>query len=198
MTGEISVVEVKEYETKVLAVQQAANEFTVSSPEDMERGADMLHVIKKIEDSIITRKEAITRPLMAALSSAREMFKPLELGHAEAKKTIKGKMLVYQVAEEERVAADKAKIEGRVERGTMRADTAIKKLNEMEEAPKSATGSVGKASVRTIVKIRISDESLIPREYLVPDMTKITEAVLRGNQTIAGVERYEEKQIVSR
>lgn len=187
-----------EVRTQVLGVQKAANDFIAESQADMERGADLLHLIKQVEDSIVERKQAITKPLMASLASARDLFRPLEDGHAEAKKTIKGKMLAYQIAEEERIAKDKARIEARVDKGTMRHDTAIKKLESMDEVPKGATGSVGKASVRTIVKVRIVDESLIPREYLIPNVAAITEAVLRKNLTIEGVERYEEKQMVSR
>lgn len=195
MVQENALAEVK---TRVLEVQQAANDFIAESQADMERGADLLHLIKQVEDSIIERKEAITRPLMASLSSTRELFKPLETGHAEAKKTIKGKMLAYQLAEDERVIKEKARIEARVDKGTMRQDTAIKKLENIEEAPKGATGSVGKVQTRIMVKIRVVDEMAIPRAYLIPNMAAITEAVLRKNETIAGVERYEEKTLVSR
>ena len=190
--------ELAEVRTQVLSVQKAANDFIAESQADMERGADLLHLIKEVEDSIVERKQAITKPLMASLTSARDLFRPLEDGHAEAKKTIKGKMLAYQIAEEERVAKEKARIEARVDKGTMRVDTAIKKLEDIEDAPKNAAGSIGKVSTRSVVKIRIVDEAIIPREYLIPNIAAITEAVLRKNLTIAGVERYEEKQIVSR
>ena len=188
--------EIKEYKDQVLFVQKAANSLEIKSPEDMAKGSDLLDAVKKVEASIIERKEQITRPLMTALASARDLFKPLEVGHVEAKKTIKAKMLEYSLAEEERINKEKERVEKRVEKGTMRTDTAIKKMEEIGDVQKSFEGGTGKTSIRTITKVRIVDESLIPREYLVPDMTKITEAVLRQKLTIAGVETYEEKSIV--
>jgi len=189
--------EIALYKTKITSVQREAEAYTIVSQTDMDHGADLLHVIAGIEKSITQRKEEITRPLMTALASARDLFKPLEVAHAEAKKVIKGKMLEFQIQEEERIAKEQARIAARVEKGTMKGETAIAKLENLGEAPLSASGSVGKIQTRTLVKVRVVDESLIPREYLVPDMTKIAEAVLRKGIVIPGVERYEEKTIAS-
>lgn len=199
-TKEVAVIppekEIKEYKSQVLFVQKAANDLEIKSPEDMAKGSDLLDAVKKVETSIIERKEMITRPLMTALASARDLFKPLEIGHAEAKKTIKGKMLEYTLEEEERINKEKARVGARLEKGTMRQDTAIKKMEDIGDSKTSFEGSSGKTSIRTVTKLRVVDESLIPREYLMVDMTKITEAVLRQKLTVAGVETYEEKSIV--
>lgn len=188
--------EVVEYREQVSLVQQQANSLTIASDEDMAKGSDLLDVVKKIETAIIERKEQITRPLMTALASARDLFKPLETGHAEAKKTIKAKMLDYTIKEEERIALEKQRVEGRLERGTMRQDTAIKKMEEIGDVKTSFAGSNAKTSIRTITKVRIIDDTLLPREYLVPDMAKIQDAVLKQKLTVPGTETYEEKSIV--
>lgn len=73
----------------------------------------------------------------------------------------------------------------RAEKGTMRADTAIEKLGSI--------GTGTKMKTRTLTKVRVVDETLVPREYLVVDMLKVTEAVLRQNIEIPGVEKYQEK-----
>lgn len=198
MSKEIAVVEkdVKEYKSQVAFVQKGADNLVIATPDDMAKASDLLVAVGKIEKAVTERKEAITRPLMSALASARDLFKPLEAGYAEAKKTIKGKMLDYSIAEEERINKEKERVEKRVEKGTMRTDTAISKLENIGEAPKSFSGESSKSSLRTVTKVRIIDENLLPREYLVPDLKKITEAVLKQKLSVPGTETYEEKSIV--
>ena len=189
---EIRETEVVEYRSQTSFVRDRANVLIIKTAEDMEKASELLTQVKQVAKAITERKESITRPLMAGLSEARNLFKPFEVDYIEAEKTIKAKMLAYSIDEEERIEKEKSKVEGRLERGTIRQDTAISKMEAIGDAPTS----YGKTSLRTVTKVRVVDESLIPREYLVPDMGKITEAVMKQKLTIAGVETYEEKSIV--
>jgi hypothetical protein len=191
-----NILEVQEYQEQVSFVESKANELVISSPEDMVVASDLLNDLKKVETAIVERKTAITRPLMTALASARDLFKPLETGYASAKTTIKSKMLSYAEAEEARITKEAARVEKRVAGGTMRPDTAMRKIEEAGEVKKTFDGTSSKTSIRIVTKVRIVDESQIPREYLVPDMTKITNAILRDKQVISGIETYAEKSIV--
>lgn len=195
MTTEIKVIE-KELKPQVVFVQKGADALVITSQEDMAKASDLLVAVGKVEKTITERKEAITRPLMTALASARDLFKPLEVGYAEAKKTIKAKMLDYTIAENERIEKEKARVEARVEKGTMRVDTAVKKLEGIGDAKTSFAGESSRTSLRSVTKVRVVDESLLPREYLVPDMDKIKEAVLKQKLSVPGTETYEEKSIV--
>jgi len=202
MSKEISVLppakEMAEIKEQVFSVQKEATSLVIDSKETMAIGADLLHNVKAVEDLIVARKEGITRPLMTALSSVRDLFKPLELAHADAKKVIKAKMLAYQIEEDEKIEKEKARIAARVEKGTMKVETAAGKLESMPEVNAKTVGSVGKTSIREVKKVRVVDESSIPREYLVPNMTAITEAIIRNGAVIPGVEMYVEKSIVGR
>lgn len=202
MSKEITVMppakEMAEIKTQVSSVQKAANDLTISSAEDMALGADLLHNVKAVEDLIVERKESITRPLMTALASVRDLFKPLELAHADAKKVIKAKMLAYQIEEDDRIQKEKERIAKRVEKGTMKIETATDKLENLAPVSGKTVGSVGKTSIRVVKKVRVIDESSIPREYMVPNLQAITEAVIRNGAVIPGVETYEEKSIVGR
>ena len=189
--------EIVEYKKQVSFVQQKADDLSIVTESDMSIGSDLLNDVKKVEESIKERKEAITRPMMESLASTRELFKPLETAHAEAKKTIKSKMLAFTVAESERVEKEKARVMARAEKGTIRTDTAINKLEAIGETKKSFAGNSSKTSVRTVTKVRVIDESLLPREYLIPNITKITEALMKQKIAVPGAETYEEKSIVS-
>ncbi len=188
--------ELKEYKSQVTFVQKAANDLVISSNEDMEKGTDLLNAVKQIKTAITERKEQITRPLMTALASARDLFKPLETGHAEAEKTIKAKMLAFSESEQTRIDTDKDRIQKRVEKGTMKVETALDKLENLGEVGKSFSGDSGKVSIRVIRKVRVVDETLLPREYLVPDLKKITQDALQG-KLIPGIDIYEEKVVAA-
>lgn len=190
--------EMAEIKSQVMLVQQSANELHIENQDHLTQATDILHNVKQIKKLITEKKEEITKPLMSSLARVRDLFKPLELGYSDAEKVIKSKMLSFQIEEDERIEKEKARIANRVEKGTMRADTAINKLEAIGEAPTKTQGEVGKSSIRVIKKVRVVDESLIPREYLSVNMTMITEDALRNGVIIPGVEIYEEKSIVSR
>lgn len=193
MSDELTV-----YKTQLSGVTGAAESLVIASEADVATGADILHNLKQLETAVMNRKEEITRPLMSSLASTRELFRPFETAFDAAKKTIKKKILDYHVAEQNRIDEERARIAARVEKGTMRADTAIKKMEGVTDVKNSTSGAVGKVAMRTLTKVRITDESLIPRMYLVPDMGKITTAVLQGGVEIAGVEKYKERVLASR
>ena len=192
------ITELSTYNNQISFVQQKANELTISNEEDMAKASDMLSELKLVETALNETKVSITRPIMDSLASVRDLFKPLEKNFTSAKTTIKAKMLDYSVAEEKRITEEQARVEKRLEKGTLRTDTAIRKMEEIGEVKKSFAGSAGKTSIRTVTKMRIADESLIPREYLTPDLKKITDAVLREKLSIPGVETYDEKSVVAR
>lgn len=173
MTNEKELVKI---EKEVLAVGKAASEYTITAKADFDYGEDLLHQLKEIEVKLIDRKTEITRPLMAALASSRDLFRPLETAYAEAKKMVKAKMLSWQIAEEERIEKEKARVAARVEKGTMRADTALAKL----EAVGDAKSTTGKTQSRRHEVLDVFDEALIPRVYLLPDRKKIFDALQKG------------------
>ena len=188
-TQELIPIEVK---SEVSVIQQQANALTIKNPDEADAAAILLKKIKDASKILATRREEITRPIMQSFASVRALFKVPESDLADAEKIVKSKLLAYDIEETERKEIAKAKILARTEKGTLRIDTAIKKMEELGEVPK-----IKGITSRTINKVRITDETMIPREYMVPDMTKITEAVLRQGVEIPGVEKYSEKIIAA-
>jgi len=174
-------------------LEQAARSLTITDSEGYIAAENLLKEIMRNEKKVAEVRGQHTRPAMDTLSFIRDLFKPAELSIADAKKVIKAKMLAYENAIDEKIEREKAKLAARVEKGTMRSDTAAGKMEALEE---SKNIPAVKSSVRVVTKVRVTDLSLVPLEYLVADMTKITTAVLREGITIPGVEKYEEKSIV--
>lgn len=185
---------VKGQASKALAAAQA---LEIKTPEDMVAATDHLSKMKTVAKMIKERKEAITKPLMEALNSARDLFKPIESNLAEAEAIVKRKMLTYQAEVDRKAEQDRLKLAQRVEKGTMKPETAVAKMETIQNAPTTVQGKVGAVATRTIKKYRVVDESKLPREFLTPDMAKITEA-LKAGQEVPGAEVYEEKVIAAR
>lgn len=188
------IVTVKRQTTKALT---AAEALTIASPEDYTKATDMLSMIKSVGKTIKERKEAITRPLMDGLNSARDLFKPIEQDHMQAESLIKRKMLDFNDEQDRARAEETARLAARVEKGTMKPETAMRKMEALPEVQNSVQGKVGMATTRIVKKYRVIDESALPREFLIPNMVRITEA-LKAGQVVPGAEVYEEKTISAR
>lgn len=184
---------VKTQATKALA---AANDLVIASDNDLPIATELLAKIKTVGKMIKDRKEEITKPLNAALASARELFRPIETSHADAELVIKKKILGYQDFVEKQRLEAASKIAARVEKGTMRTDTAMRKMDDLQEVQTKTSTASGTVSTRTIKKVRIINAELLPRDYLLPDTVKINKAALAG-VVIPGVEVYEEKTLAT-
>lgn len=188
---------------QVTTVSNQAGDLMIDSPESLSTATDILSKIKTSAKEIEKRKKEITDPLNASLKSARALFKPLEDDLATAERTIKGKMLDYSNEVEAKAAKEAAKLEDRVERGTMRTDTAMRKMDDIETIGSSVQGAKGSVQFRIVRNIKIVDPTKIPLKYLANEkvIAAISAAVrtdvLNGTK-VEGVEIVEEKQIAAK
>lgn len=188
---DIDTKELTEIKSQVSVVQLKANALNIENQMDADVATELLHNVKQAQKALDEKKTGITRPLMQSLSQIRELFKPLESNLADATSIIKSKILAWTIEEQDKKDKEQARIAARVEKGTMRADTAASKLETIsKDEPRT--------NMRTLKKVRIVDDTVIPREWLVPDMIRITEAVLRQGLVIPGIECYEEKSIIAK
>ena len=188
---------------QVTTISNQAGDLYIDSNESLAAATDILSKIKAASKDVKNRKEEITKPLNEALKSARSLFKPLEDDLATAERTIKGKMLDYSNEVERKAAEQAAKLEKRVEKGTMRVDTAMRKMDDIETVGSSVQGENGSIQFRTVRNIKIVDPTKIPLKYLMNEkvLAAISAAVrtdvLNGTK-VDGVEIVEEKQIAAR
>ena len=175
----------------------------IDSNESLSQATDILSKIKTSAKDVKKRKEEITKPLNDALKSARDLFRPIEADLATAERTIKDKMLDYSNAVEAEARKKAEKLEDRVERGTMRTDTAMRKMDEIETIGSSVNGEKGSVQFRMVRTIKIVDPKAIPLKYLSNEkvLAAISAAVrtdvLNGTR-VDGVEIVEEKQIAAK
>lgn len=188
---------------QVTTISNQAGDLYIDSQESLSQATDILSKIKTASKDVKKRKEEITKPLNDALKSARSLFKPIEDDLASAERTIKDKMLDYSNEVERKAAEQAAKLEKRVEKGTMRTDTAMRKMDEIETLGTQVQGENGTVQFRTVRNIKIVDPTKIPLKCLMNEkvLAAISAAVrtdvLNGTK-VDGVEIVEERQVAAK
>lgn len=188
---------------QVTTVSNKAGDLLVDSQESLAQATDVLSQIKTAAKGVKAQKELITKPLNESLKAARDLFRPLEDDLATAERCIKDKMLDYTNEVEAKAAAEAAKLEARVEKGTMRTDTAMRKMDELETVGSQVQGSKGSVQFRIVRNVKIVDPTKIPLKYLTNE--KVLDAIRAAVRTdvlngtkVEGVEIVEEKQVAAR
>ena len=192
-------------ERKVNKLMQAVENQSISSNEEMMQAGELRKEIKTVAKTAREEKEKATKPLNDVLKTIRGWFAPLEENCEKAIGIVESEMRKYQneIDEKRRKAeAEAQKIvdaaQKKLEEGKMTEDAFEKKVEKLETKLETVPEVITKSEdfhTRVIKKVRIVDALLIPREYLVPDTTKINAAVKSGT-VIPGCELYEEQTFV--
>ena len=194
---EIETKELTVLKGQVSKLENQAEAVTIATQADYVNTIDLVSKLKETGKLIKDKKESITKPLNEALRNARDLFAPIEDQFIKAEAIVKTKLLDYKRMKDAEARTEEAKIVARVEKGTLKLETAEKKLDTIERIDTTTRGAVGIVQIRKIRKVRIVDESLIPREYLKPDEVAIRKDALNG-KTILGVVIEEEEVIAAR
>ena len=201
----------KESVKEVSIFEKSADDLKITNNTDMETAADLLGSVKKMQKSLKTKEDDAKRPFQDTLNGIRAAYKPINADLSAAESTIKGKVVDYRKKEAAAAEEKKNKIEARVGegKGKLKVQTAINQISNVDQGKSEAHIDTGSSSmtVRMIKKVRITDESLVPRDYLVVDTTKVKAAAVKIHdlkkegvavEQIPGVEVYEEESIGAR
>lgn len=188
---------------QVTTAVNRANDLVIDSNDSLAAATDILKQVKDAGKIVKARKEEITKPLNDALKSARDLFRGIEADLTSGERIIKDKMLDYESEIETARAAEAAKLEARVEKGTMRVDTAMRKMDDLNTVDSQVKGAKGSVQFRIVRTIKIVDPTKIPLKYLMDEKvlaalaTAVRTDVLNGTK-VEGVEIVEEKQVAAR
>ncbi len=191
----VQAVDPKEAEalTKEIAPYAAKAEMMkISNAQHMVQATETLSVLNKYADSVKEKKESVTKPLNVALKAARGLFSPLEDKLESAIGSIRRAMIDYQT-EQKRIADKEAdKIAARVDKGTLKAETAVRKMGDIEKPAEAIATDSGSIKFKTVEKFEVMDVTLLTKDYLLPNEVAIRKAMLAGIK-INGVRYYTEK-----
>lgn len=154
---------------------------TIADPETYEHGVEIVASIKAMAKRIEAVRVSIVGPIKAALDAANGFFKPPLADLAALEADMKGRLSRYatdaaakQLAEATAAAQALAKAKTPAAREVARAQV----VAAVESAP---VPKVAGMQMRTIWSGEVTDAALIPREYLIPNLTALL-AVTRAQK----------------
>jgi len=188
-TMDISVVE-----KKVFGMNETVENTKIESEKDLSKVADTIKNIKVLGKFVKAEKEKFTKPAQEIINNARAKFLPFKKACNEAEASLKSKVNIY-MTEVERVRQEKEdKIAKRAEKGTIKEETAVKKLDDLGDTKKTVDTGTSQVQQKKIKKVEIVDREKIPHEYWVVDEVKVRKVALAGVE-IPGVVVKEETTI---
>lgn len=140
--------------------------LTIQDDERLKFASNALLDIKTKAKEIKAKKKAILDPLAAAVKEVKELFADPEKRLADAEAAVKQAMIVYH--DQKEVAAQKKmeQINGRLERGTMKVQTGIAKLSNVDQAESSLQTESGSVQFKQgQEKLRITDAAKLIEAY---------------------------------
>jgi len=187
---------------RVGAMQAMVESFKVTTDEELAVVADKIKSIKQLAKGIKDFKDKFVAPAKAIIDQAKGTWDPLIKECDNQEIVLKERAKRYMLDKEEKRRAEEAKIAARVEKGTMKPETAMRKMEALPEASKTVrtdNGSGLRMSKRKVAKIQ--DPSLVPDEFWVIDEVRVRREALErekyGKDTIPGVIVVEENDLAS-
>lgn len=176
-------------------VAKAQKLVVIENAKDMEKASEMRAQLKAYEKEVTAKKEAITKPMNAALKAVRSMFSPLEDRIEETLNTINRAMIDYQTEQKRISDAEQEKIAQRIGqgKGKLKLETAVEKMKEVDTPDKQVVTASGGTEFIDTPCFEVTDVSLLPKEYILPDLVKIR-AAMKGGIELDGVRYWNEQR----
>lgn len=175
----------------------------VTNDDELNLVADKIKQIKKLEKYVLQEKEKYTEPAKKIIEEAKEQYDPYIKQCRNAEIMLKEKAKKYMLAKEEKRETKIDNIAGRVERGTMKQETAIEKLENLPEEQKTVRSDKGSALTISKRKVAVIEKpELVPKQYWIIDEVRVRREALeldkKGLPQIPGVVIREEADLSSR
>lgn len=147
--------------------------------------------LKGWEKELETKEKGITGPLNEALKQVRDLFRPTKVRLASLVTNVRGALDAYNREVQAELAAKAARLEAKVEAGTLSERSADIKLARAQSA---SAVDVIPTRKRKVVRW---DEAKVPDEYWVIDEPRLRADVL-GGVKVKGAWIEEEESVVNR
>ena len=187
---------------QVTKATAAATAMVIDSNEALTQATDLLGKIKKVAKFVTEKKDGFTRPAYQAykeiMSKAKDMFDPLIDDCAEAERLVKGKMIAFRNAENERVRKEQEAIAKKAEEGRLKPETAAKKMEAVQETAvaNKVEAKAGGVVFKKVKKVIVIDKqaviNAVSQGVVVADavdlnMRVITDLVVKQGIAIPGI-----------
>ncbi len=188
-TNEVPDKKVAVIQNQLSPVVAKARAIVVKDEKSMHEASTMLSELNKRADMIEEEKQKVLKPLNEARTAEINRWKPVLTTLGTATDYLRNTIGAFQTAEIKRAEKQENSIADRVGegKGKLKVETAVKKIEEIERPETSVNTDAGQVKFRKDPIVKIWDETMIPREFLVVDEKKILEA-LKAGVPVAGCE----------
>jgi len=180
--------ELNEVKKDATSLYENTSKLVIKSDDDYSIGVEIASKLKQLAKAVKAKKDEVIKPINAGLKAARDLFKPVETSLETAEFELEQKMLAWNAQKRKAAELEAAKIAARVEKGTLKQETADRKLENIVQPVKTVKTDTGaKATEKMLPDYVVSNPELLPRAYLMPDIAKI-KADLKAGVSIPGAE----------
>lgn len=170
--------------------------FDVDGPESRTKAIEKLGEIKQATKDAEKERDLLLDPAKATVKAITNKWKPVLNVFEEADAVLRKKVTDHDAAVKAKALADLAKLDKKVEAGTISRPETIAKntANILGTLPSRVVAtSTGSAQTRQVPKLSIDDKNLIPDEYWIIDEVALRKAVVVEKKTVPGASiKYED------
>lgn len=175
---------------EIIAKAESVTKLDVTT---MPEAVELLSSLNRIKDDITAQKELITRPLLDALAVERAKWKPKELKLESVITKIRTALTNYQTELVAKQRAEQEAIAKKLENNEIKTETAIKRMQKVEEVQNTIESQTGKITFKTVTTFTVTDWKKVPEEFLVLNDTLVREKLKLGIK-VPGLE-YKDEQV---
>jgi len=199
--------EIMRFYTQALNLREFAEARVITCNDDLKPANDDLIIIRKVKKAMEEKRKDYLKPFQDHVKETNEAYKTLMEPIEEADRITAGKMLAFDVEqkrkirEAEAIEAEKlalARREAELKGGEITVD--LTPVDKPEAVPDRIRTEMGSSGQRDNWKWRVTNISLVPREYLMANAAVLTPAAksFKDQRTIPGIEIYNEPIIAYR
>ena len=183
------------YKQRISIISANINKLSIKNDAEIKYAADILLQIKNFKSKIEEEKTKYVTPAKAIIAQAKKNFDPFLIKCNEAEKIIKDKMVKFSFQKEQANLKKLNALAEKISSGKIDLEQASEKVKNLEKQ-KSYSGDIGSVQFRVNKIAIITDESKLPRKYLMPNSVLIRTDILAGVK-IPGAEMKIEKIVAS-
>lgn len=170
-----------------------AESITTLTVETLPEAVELLSSLNRIKDEITAEKEKVTRPLLDALAEERAKWKPKEIRLESVIVRIRAALTVYQTELVAKQRAEQEAIAKKLENNKIKPETAIKRMQKVEEVQNTVESNTGKITFKTVTTFTVADWSKVPTGFLLLNETLVREKLKLGIK-VPGLD-YKDEQV---
>jgi len=168
-------------------MQKMVDDTQVTTEPELKAVTDKIKSIKMLGKFVKAEKEKYTHPAQQIINEARAKYLPYEKLCAEAERQLKIKADTYMTKVENERRAKEEAIAKRAEKGNIKEETAVRKMEELGEEKKSINTGSAQIQRAMVPKAFITDPEKVPHEYWDLNEARAKKAALAG-ANVPGVE----------